>query len=364
MTTNRLSIVQVISQARFSGAEHVCLNLSLELQRRGHRVLLLCKDTGGFPEEARKRGLDVRTPSISGKLNFAAPLAIGSLARRFGADLIHSHLSSAALWGSLAGRLFGIPTIGHIHALNTYFYYRFSHFNLTCSDGVRRAMLSRGAEPARIRVVYNGIDPGRLLDLTPPQQLLDELNIDAGARVIACVGHLTARKGQIHLLRAMARLSHDWPQLHCLLVGVGNLRDMLREQARQLGIGDRVHFLGFRRDAVSLMNCAEIVVLPSISKEGLGLALIEAELLGKPTIGSDAPGIDEVIEDEVAGLLVPPADDAALAGALHRLLADSALRQRLGAAGRERAGTRFTVEAMTDACETAYAEVLARYRSR
>ncbi len=362
MTSNKLAIVQVISQARFSGAEHVCLNLSAELQRRGHRVLLLCKSVGGFPEEARKRGLEVRTPSLSGKLNLAAPLAIGSIARRFGADLIHSHLSSAALWGSLAGRLFGIPAIGHIHALNTFFYYRFSHFNLTCSDGVRRAMLAQGADPARTRVVYNGIAPERLQGLTPTQPLLGELGIDADARIIACVAHLTARKGQIHLLRAIARLRDDWPRLHCLLIGVGNLRDMLLEQARQLGIAERVHFLGFRGDAVSLMNCAEVVVLPSVAKEGLGLALIEAALLGKPTIGSDAPGIDEVIDDGTTGLLVPPADDAALADALRRLLGDAALRQRLGEAGRVRAAARFTVAAMTDACEAAYADVLQRHR--
>ncbi len=355
----RLSIVQVITQARFSGAEHVCLNLCVELQRRGHTVTLLCKDAGGYAEEARRRGLHVHTPSISGKLNLVAPLHIGAIARRVHADIIHSHLSTANLWGSLAGRMFGIPAIGHIHAINTFFYYRRNRINLTCSEGVRQAMLTHGADADTTRVVYNGIAEERLQGLTPPDTMRANLGITPAAQVVVCVAHLTARKGQIHLLRALARLRPQWPDLHCLLVGVGNLRSTLQRNATELGIDDRVHFLGYRRDAVSILQCADVVALPSIAKEGLGLALIEGALLGKPALGSAAPGIDEVIANGETGLLVPPGDDAGLAEALQTLLRDAPLRQRMGEQGRARAARMFTVEAMTDGCEAAYAEVLA-----
>lgn len=363
LPTRRLSIVQVISQARFSGAEHVCLNLCVELQRRGHTVTLLCKDVGGYAEEARRRGLDVRTPSISGKLNLAAPVIIGAIARRVRADIIHSHLSTANLWGSLAGRLFGIPAIGHIHALNTYLYYRLNRINLTCSEGVRQAMLAHGADAVRTRVVYNGIAEERLHGLTPPDEMRAALGIAPEAQVVVCVAHLTPRKGQIHLLHALARLRAHWPDLHCLLVGVGNLRDALQRDAAELGIADRVQFLGYRRDAVSILQCADVVALPSVAKEGLGLALIEGALLGKPALGSAAPGIDEVIVDGETGLLVPPGDDAGLARALETLLGDAPLRQRMGEQGRARAARMFTVEAMTDGCEAAYAEVLGSLRT-
>ena len=116
-----LSILQVITQRRFSGAERVCLSLCADLQQRGHRVLLLCKPDGGLPAEAARLGIEARTPAISGKLNLAAPCRIARIAREFGADVIHTHLSSASLWGGLAGRLTGIPTVGHVHALNTWF---------------------------------------------------------------------------------------------------------------------------------------------------------------------------------------------------------------------------------------------------
>lgn len=360
--SERLSILQVLSQSRYSGAERVCLDLCEELQRRGHRVLLLCKPAGDLPAEAARRGIATRTPPIFGKLNLIAPWLIAAIARRWGADLIHSHLSTASLWGGLAARLARIPGIGHVHAINTFLYYRFNALNLTCSDGVRRAILAQGADPARVRVVYNGIPPARLQGLPDPAATRAALGLAPDDFVLVCVAHLTQRKGQIHLLRAMAALKDTIPGLHCLLVGEGTPRATaeLRQQAAELGIVERVHFLGFRHDAIAVTACADAAVLPSVAKEGLGLVLIEAALLGKPTIGSDAPGIDEVIDHEATGLLVPPGDPDALAAAIERLWRDPELRRRWGEAGRAKALSTFSLAAMADACEAAYADALGR----
>lgn len=352
-----LSILQVITQRRFSGAERVCLSLCNDLQRRGHRVLLLCKPDGGMPDEARKLGVTVQTPAISGKLNLVAPFRIARIARQFGADVIHTHLSTASLWGGLAGHLAGIPTLGHVHALNTWLYYRFSTLAATCSGGVRQYVVDQGADPARVRVVYNGIPANRLDGVLPMAEARQMLNLLPEQQVVACVAHLSPKKGQTYLLQAVALLRDRFPGLVCLLAGEGEQYRELQHQAVALGIAEQVRLLGFRSDVMSVMNAADVVVLPSIAKEGLGLVLVEAALLEKPTIGSNAPGIDEAIADGVSGLLVPPGDAAALADSLARLLVDADLRQQMGHAGRERAVRMFTQDAMVDGFEALYREL-------
>lgn len=354
-----LSILQIITQRRFSGAERVCLSLCADLQKRGHRVLLLCKPDGGLPDEARKLGLAVQTPSISGKLNVIAPFTIAKIAREFGADVIHTHLSSASLWGGLAGRLSGIPTLGHVHALNTWFYYRFSTLSATCSGGVKQFVVQQGADPERVRVVYNGIPANRLDGVLSVSKARHMLGLSQTQPVVACVAHLSEKKGQTFLLQAVALLREHLPDLVCLLAGEGEMLDILQQQVTALGIGKQVRLLGFRPDVMSVMNAADVVVLPSIAKEGLGLVLVEAALLEKPTIGSNAPGIDEVIQDGVTGLLVPVADPATLAEKLILLLGNPKLRHQMGVAGRQRASQLFSQTTMVDQFEALYREISA-----
>jgi len=358
MAQRRLSILQVITQRRFSGAERICLALCEELQRRGHRVTLLCKRNGDMPEIARTLGVSARTPRISGKLNLWAPFAIAAVAAETKADVIHTHLSTAGLWGSVAGRMTGVPVLAHVHAMNSKTCYTLADLIATCSQGVRQHLLNQGVPAGQVRVAYNGVDMRRFEQLLPPTEVRRSLQLPATAPLIGCVAHLSPKKGQEFLLRAMARISDAYPDLHCLLIGEGDMLAVLRDLARSLGIGDRVHLLGFRSDAIQIINCLDILILPSIAKEGLGLALVEAALLGKPTIASNAPGIDEALQDGVSGILVPPGDPAHLAAALERLLADPGLRIRMGEAGRQRALTTFTVPAMTDQVEALYYELV------
>lgn len=353
-----MSILQVITQRRFSGAERIALSLSADLQKRGHRVLLLCKPDGEMPAYAAAMGIDALTPAISGKLNLAAPFIIADMARKFGADLIHTHLSTASLWGGIAGRMAKIPVLSHVHALNTWFYYRFSTMAATCSGGVRTHMINQGADPDKVRVIYNGIPAERLEGVVSKEDARSMLGIGSEQPVVACVAHLSPKKGQKYLLEALALLKHSHPDLVCIIAGEGEQRELLQQMSVELGICDRVHLLGFRDDVMSVMNAADLVILPSVAKEGLGLALVEAALLEKPTIGSNAPGIDEALLDGLTGILVPPADSAALSVGMASLLDDPELRKRLGRAGRERALKIFSQQAMVDGFDSLYREII------
>ena len=360
----RLNILQVISQRHFSGAERVCLTLSEALQERGHRVTVLCKPGETMLAEAAKRKLTVLTPGISGKLNLLAPFRIARAARGMGADIVHTHLSTAGLWGALGARLAGIPSLAHVHALNSKHYFLAADAMVACSQGVRQHILAQRVAPERIEVVYNGLEPARFARLSPAAEVLSGLGIAEDCQVLCAVGHLAAKKGHDYLLQALARLAPRWPGLRCLILGEGEERPALEKRINELGLAGRAFLLGFRSDVIHVMNASGIVVLPSLGKEGLPLVLIEASFLGKPAVASRLPGVDEVVADGLTGFLVPPGDPAALADRIETLLADPALRRSMGDAALERARELFTVEAMVEETEALYRRMIGAHRAR
>jgi glycosyltransferase involved in cell wall biosynthesis len=357
-----LTVLTVITPQRYSGAERMAVYLADGLRRRGHRVVFACKRNELLLQELAARGLEAHPLPIAGKVNPLSPCLLAWLARRLRADLIHTHLSTAALWGSVAGKLAHLPTVASVHALNRKTCFLFADLIATCSEGVRQHLLDQGVAPERVQVLYNGVYPEHFEGLPPAAQVRRELQIPPGAPVIGAVAHLSRKKGQEYLLRAAALLRERWPDLICLLVGEGVEREPLTRLARHLGLGDGARFLGYRDDAPRIMQAMDVVVLPSVAKEGLGVCLIEAAFLGKPVVGSDAPGIREVLVDGDTGLLAPVADAEGLAASIAYLLEDPGRAADMGARGRDRARRLFTVEAMARRAEQLYRDLLTRPR--
>jgi glycosyltransferase involved in cell wall biosynthesis len=355
--TTPMTILQVISQRHLSGAERVCLMLSESLQQRGHRVVLLCKKDAAMLGEAAQRGIETRTPGLSGKFNPLVAAGILRIAREVGADVIHTHLSTASQWGSVAGRVGGIPVVAHVHAMNSRYFFLLANAMVACSEGVRQHIVRQGVSGERIRTIYNGIESKRLVVSQHPAATRSDLGIAADAPAIACIAHLADKKGQADLVRAVALLKKSWPDLICLLVGTGENMDSLRRQAENLGVAHQVVLLGYRSDAVAIMSAVDVIILPSLGKEGLPLVLLEAALLGKAAVCSNIPGNNEVVVDGVTGYLFPPGDPAALAERIDTLLSDKQRCARMAQAAQERARKEFTIEAMTDRVEALYREL-------
>jgi glycosyltransferase involved in cell wall biosynthesis len=355
-----MTILQVISQRHLSGAERVCLMLSESLQRRGHRVILLCKKDQDMLAEAEQRGIETRTPGLSGKFNPLVALGILRNAREVGADIIHTHLSTASQWGGVAGRLGGIPVVSHVHAMNSRYFFMLADAMVACSEGVRQHIIGQGVSSGRIETIYNGIESKRLVFADDAVTVRSSLGIAADTPAIACIAHLADKKGQADLIRAVALLGKKWPDLHCFLVGTGENMDSLRRLAEESGVAQRAILLGYRSDAVAIMNAMDCIMLPSLGKEGLPLVLLEAALLGKPAICSNIPGNNEVVLDGATGLLFPPGDAAALADRIDRILSSSEQRGCMGSAARERAKREFTIEAMTERVELLYRRLISK----
>jgi glycosyltransferase involved in cell wall biosynthesis len=155
-------------------------------------------------------------------------------------------------------------------------------------------------------------------------------------RVVLACGRLSKEKGFDVLIEAIARLP---PALgaHLWILGTGGLRATLHQQALRLGLGDRVHFLGFQRDVWAYYRAADVFALSS-RWEGFANVLVEALAVGLPVVATDCDfGPREVLEDGRWGLLVPPEDARALAGAIEAVLTTPSTRERLSAGGPERA---------------------------
>ena len=207
-----------------------------------------------------------------------------------------------------------------------------------------------------VSVVHHG--PDLTGAPTGPQARADAraaLGLPADAVVIGTVGNLTPKKDQATLLTAYAALRREHPQARLVLIGAGPLDGPLRARARELGLDDVV-FAGSRPDVPALLAGLDVFTLSS-RQEGLPVALMEAMASGLPSVVTRVGGMPEVLDDGGQGCLVPPGDPGALGAALGRLVADPALRARLGAAARTRSA-RFDVAGAQRAVEAVYQRVL------
>jgi glycosyltransferase involved in cell wall biosynthesis len=155
---------------------------------------------------------------------------------------------------------------------------------------------------------------------------------------LIAVGRLKAPKDFLTLIRALAALADQ--EYEALIVGDGPDRSEVEAEIRRLGLEDRVQLAGERSDVPELLAASDVFVLSSRS-EGLPVSVLEAMAAELPIVASRVGGVAELVVDRETGILVPPGDDAALAGALGRLVKDGELRRRLGAAGRARAESSF-----------------------
>lgn len=220
-----------------------------------------------------------------------------------------------------------------------------------------------GVPGSALRVVPNG------LDARPPRlsrdDALAEVGADARRVVVACVANLERRKGQEHLLRALASLREmPGPTPQLVLEGEGPDSSRLRALIGDLGLGGDALMPGRLAHVPDLMAAADVIVLPSVDQEDFPNVILEAMAYGKPVIASALAGIPEQVVDGQTGVLVPPRDAGALAAALRRLAADPTLRHRLGEAGKVRHAALYTAGAAASRWADVYRDLLPGSSSR
>jgi glycosyltransferase involved in cell wall biosynthesis len=289
---------------------------------------------------------------------------IARFVREEGIGLVHCQDLYTNVLGALAARLAGVPVVvtrvdlahnvvGYRRPLLTLVSRRADRVlvNALC---IRDLAIRDGTEPDRVVVVRNGVD---LAELDAAREREPEAPAPEPGYVAIVANMHHPVKGQIDLLLAMKEVLRVRPEARLVLVGDGVRRPHLERCARQLGIADRCHFLGHRRDGGALLARAAVSVSASHA-EGISNAILEAMAARRPMVATAVGGSPEIVKDGVNGFLVPPGAPAALARGIADLLGDPALRARFGEEGRAIVEREFSLGQMRASYDALYEELI------
>jgi glycosyltransferase involved in cell wall biosynthesis len=362
------TVLHLSSSSGPGGAEAMMASLASGLDRSGYRSIVCLFRDGWLRERCERLGLETRILRMSGMLDLGWLRRFISLLRERGVTLIHAHEFDANAYGTLAGRLAGVPVVATVHGRSYYADRRRRRLTyravsrgaamVAVSDDVKRFVVAAtGVSAARVRVVHNGIEAAPVVSHEARTGLRTALGLRTEEQVVTVVGSLYPVKGHRHLLGAAPEILAARPSTVFLIVGRGECEAALKEEARRLGVDSRVRFLGLRDDVAALLAISDVFVLPSLS-EGLSIAILEAMVAGRPVVTTRVGGNPELVVHGETGFLVPPNDAAALASAVVRVLEDPAEAHRLGQNGLGHVRRHFSIDAMLRAYEAIYAELL------
>ena len=368
-----MKVLHVVTSIIRGGAETHVVELARGQVERGAVVTVAyLKDEPYWRERLDKAGVAV-VPLRMARYGDPRPLArLCAAMRSLLPDIVHAHLQPAELYARLALAV-GAPARAYVLSRHSdeSFYRGPLHRQLgawvahradlviAVSDAVReQTHRYLGMSAAKTRTIRHGIDPATFARVAPADRnrLREEWGAIDDTMVVGTVGRLIPEKAMHVLLEGFARYRFFGSRpSRLVVVGYGPLETELKARSLELGLADAVVWAGFRDDIPAVMSSFDVFALSS-QREGFGFVLLEAMAAGKPVLATKVSAIPEVVEEGVTGLLVPAGDSDALSTALIKLQ-NTSLREKLGAAGRKRAGA-FTLDAMIDATLAAYAGVL------
>lgn len=353
----------------YGGARQV-VYLVEGLRARDVDCVLMCPPGAAIGVQLSAEGVRVIETPLSGDLDLGFIGRMRRVIRAEQPDLVHLHSRRGAdVMGGIACRLEGVPTVHSRRNENpempwfARIKYRLYDRVIGISEAIRRQLLSYGLSERRVSMVRSAFAPDPAQTVATRPELLEEFALPEDAFVIGVIAQLIERKGHRFLIEAMPGLLVQHPNLHVLCFGQGAMQATLEAQAKSLGVAQRVRFVGFHTELLHWLGRLDTVVHPALM-EGLGVALLQASSLGIPIVAARAGGIPEAVRDGLNGLLVEPGDVAALASAVSQLVSEPALRQRLGAAGRELIAREFSVDTMVEENLAIYHAVLAERATR
>jgi glycosyltransferase involved in cell wall biosynthesis len=299
--------------------------------------------------------------------------ALRRLVRDRRIDIVHSHEYKTDLLAWLLSRTDSIVPLATVHGWTgsstreRLLYYpvdkrllsRFPRV-IAVSSQIRRELERAGADPVRITVLLNAIDPERFSrDRSRTAPIRHAFGIGTDETVIGAVGRLEVQKRFDLLLEAFASIRKSRAGLRLLVAGDGSQRPVLEAQARCLGLDPSRTFCGHCDDIAGFHHALDVFVQSS-TYEGTPNAVLEAMALETPVVATDAGGTSEVVRDGIEGIIVPPGDPRALARAIEQVLQDRPAAHRRAALARTRVEDELSFRARTAALERTYLELAER----
>lgn len=376
MTASPLRVHTLIDSLTWGGAEMLLGDLAIGAPSAGIELSVgYLREVDGSPSAPRLRDAGIQPDLVgSGRL-----MSVGSLRlvrahlRTVAPDVLHTHLPTADVLGTVAARTLSIPSVSTIHLIDrpvtdspgartavkawmTATVRRYGDARvIAVSEAARRAYLSRHRErPERVVTVHNGVAPPR--PTRSPAEMRAELGIHPDALVVAIVSVLREGKGHDLAVQAVEQLRPRHPHLTLLMIGDGPDRERIAKLAAPLG--DGALLTGHRDDIADVLGAVDILLHPT-RMDAFPTVLLEACAAGLPVLATAVGGIPEIVTDADNGMLLPaPASSEAIAVNLERLLSDPDLRARMGRNGRVRYEREFSAERWAGRLRDVYEQIL------
>ena len=373
-----IRVVYCIDNMNIGGTELNAVRTAERLDRSRFALSVVCiRAEGPLMSRYRDAGIPVHPlpmDSLLGPQAAGQALRLIRLFRRERTEIVHSHDAYTSVFATMCARVAGVRGViasrrswhsphlqGRILRANR-FAYRFADRVVGNSPSVSGLVESEGGVPAsRIVTIPNFLEPQSFEPLSEAtrRSLLGELGVPDSAFVVGIVARLSVVKDHATLLRALAQLTSEIPNLHCVLVGEGPERGPIEALARELRIEDRVHLAGERSQIPNLHGLFDVSVLCSTT-EAFPNSVLEAMAASRAVVATDVGGTPDAVRQGTTGLLVPPSDPSRLASAILRLYAEPALRQTLGAAARSAAQSGYSAAAVISQVEALYTSLARR----
>lgn len=374
-----MKIIQVAPyfQPHIGGVESHVLEISIELQRRGHQVLIYTSQYDPrLPRKEIVENLKVRR--IKSLMNMFSTPVFPGLRRELlntSCDIVHTHIPPpfVEFFSARARNISKIPLVLTYHCdlelpnfLNKIisgFYRRtFGHYSLLFTDKIvvtsnTYAATSRSVWHFDPVVIPNAVDTKKFNPSNDPAKIIKRHNLE-GKNVVLYVGRIKFHKGIEYFVSSAKFLDKN---TQFLIVGTGDYEEVIEDYIHDLNLEDRVTLVGkVPYDELPLYYAAcDVFVLPSLTRlEAFGIVGLEAMATGKPVIVSDIPGVREVITHGREGFLSPPMEIKEMAKRIKKLLGDPGLRKRMGTAGRKKVVEKFEISKIVDSLEDVYNKLI------
>lgn len=362
-------VLHLINGDLYSGAERVQDLLARCLPERGFEVGFACLKSGQFARMRQSRRAALHSIPMRHPLDLSAAWTLVHLIRGAGYRLIHAHTPRTVWIGRLAAHTAGVPLVYHVHspAVRESTHWLRNRIRgcveqwglgaaerlITVSRSLSDQMIGQGIAAERVCHVPNGVPRiDRPRGRSRPN----------GVWTLGTVALYRPRKGLEVLLHALAQLGRAMPG-RFRLRAVGPFespayRTHIKQLAASLGLAPHIEWVGFSRDVPRELARMDLFVLPSLFGEGLPMVVLESMAAGVPVVASRVEGTPEAIRDGRDGLLVPPGDSTALAGAIDEVISGRVDWCNLQASALRRHAARFSVQAMADGVAGVYRDVL------
>lgn len=365
-----MKILHIINNLGSGGAEKLIeesLHLMNSIEGVEVNLLLLTDENNVFDKTLKECGINVYIVPIKKLYSPKNIFYIRKYIIKGKYDIVHVHLFPAFYWVSLAAKLIfkNKPKFvytehsthnrrrekSYLRLLEKFIYNSYDKIisiSQQTEDNLIRWLKPK--DPKKFIVIENGVDIEKFINAKPYNKSEIDSEFTNDTKLICMVGRFTEAKDQATLIKAMKKVSDN---VHLLLVGEGPLKETNEDLAKEIGVKDRVHFLGFRNDIPRILKTIDIFVLSS-NWEGFGLAAVEGMAAGKPVIASDVPGLRDIVKG--SGLLFPVGNSDELARKINELVCEKSKYGEISKKCQERAKN-YSLERMVEQYIKLYKEI-------